>query len=499
MTLPLRWRNVPVLHVGTPGIGRTPLVPPVTPRNQALARQARRMSPPTTPYLATPATPAAAATTILKPQRTAAAIAVVCYIGLVANKAAAERLGLGRQLDISESTASPWQFVREAVIILLLAALTRSVIRSKRAAGGTTISTWTLFIAVFLALSTVAALIRADIPAAAVFTGLRFIYVALLALAIGHYSRTERQLLLTTLARWLMPFLAIEAWVALQQVLHGPATLGTTQLGARPWGTYASANNLGLAMLGILIVVMMARIRMRWHAVLVIGTLCLATGSRTAVLGFALACSGALVSHWRRRLVAVPFAVVGVYALYGWASSPAVSGRAGAGGQRFGTWAIAAESLDGTDWAFGNGIGVGTNSLVALVGTSNLSAAAISDSAFIAATLSLGLAGLALYLWAYLKLWRMVDYGHRFTILPMLGLALLTFNVLEVSPFNVLVAVAIGCSLPVPDESKVAMLRDGTTPRVPSTPTSMAHARLGGSGWNVGQGGAADQDRERPS
>jgi hypothetical protein len=139
-------------------------------------------------------------------------------------------------------------------------------------------------------------------------------------------------------------------------------------------------------------------------------------------------------------------ALLGLYAVYGWASSQQVSGRVISGEARLGTWETAWSSLSGWERLFGAGLGTGTNALVALVGYDAAGPAAVSDSAFVAAFLSLGLLGLAGYLAAYLVLWRVVAFEHRFALLPMLGLALVTFNAVEVSPFNVLVALTVGAA-----------------------------------------------------
>lgn len=388
---------------------------------------------------------------MLSPTSTAIAIAALCYMGLLASKAATDQLAAGRHLDITVATAGIWQYAREICIVILAGALLASVARHrKQLRQKMLVAIGPFFVAVFLTGMTVATVIRPAVPVAAVLAGLRVIYITAIALAIRHYSPEERSDLLRLLAKLLLPLLLIEAVLAYQQVRYGAPTLGRTQLGARPWGTYASANNLGLAMLGILVLLVAARIRWWWMWLLPIAAVCVATGSRTAVLGFALVCGGILVARWRNRITGFPFAVLAVYSVYTWASSAAVSGRAISGEARLKTWTMAQDSLHGFSYLFGNGVGTGTNSYVTMAGTAQVgSNAAITDSAFLAAMLSLGAVGLGLYIWSYMWLWRAVAFEQRIVLLPMLGITMLTFNAPEVAPFNLLMAVAIGCSLPV--------------------------------------------------
>jgi hypothetical protein len=129
-------------------------------------------------------------------------------------------------------------------------------------------------------------------------------------------------------------------------------------------------------------------------------------------------------------------------------SSRAISGRRIAGEARFGTWLDAWSTLDGPiEKFFGAGVGTGTNGTVALLGTRNIAGGGISDSTFMAALLGLGIVGLLTFIGAYVALWPAVRFDRRITLLPMVGLTALTFNVVEVSPFNILLAVALGCSM----------------------------------------------------
>jgi hypothetical protein len=367
--------------------------------------------------------------------------AVVCYIGLVANRDQTAGLAAGIRLDLTQATAGPWQLVREAVTLVILAMLLQ-------ASRGPALPRWAWLLGTLLAFEVLAMLLRAEIPAAAVVTGLRFAYVALIAVAVSRWNDEARTEMLRLLTLMLVPLLVVEAVIAFGQVLHGPTTLGATQLGARPWGTYASSNNLGLFALGVGALLCLTRIK-GWHAWLgLVGALCLATGSRTAVLGFCLMLAGLLAARWRRRLAFAPLAGLALYAVYTWASSEQVSGRVISGEARFGTWSAAWGTLDGFEKLLGAGVGAGSNTLVGLVGYGGVStAAAVSDSAFVAALLSLGLVGVAGYVAVYASLWHLVPFDRRLLLLPMLGLALVTFNAPEVSPFNLLMALAVGCSI----------------------------------------------------
>lgn len=398
-------------------------------------------------------------------------VAGVCYLGLVTNREQAAGLAAGVRLDLSQATSNPWQYVREAVTLALLGALVR---RRERRSVRLLAGRWVWLLGTLVALVALATLLRGDLPVGAVLTGLRFVYIAGVAVAVARLSPAERRTLLPRVAWLLVPLLLVEAVLAFGQVRQGPSTLGTTQLGFRPWGTYASSNNLGLFALGVGAVLAVTRIRWSRTWLAVVGATCLATGSRTAVLGFCLVVGGLLAAHWKRRLGFAPLAAVGLYVVYGWASSEQVSGRVIDGEARFETWRTAWSTLSGWERVFGAGIGSGTNSLVALTGYQ--SGANVSDSAFVAALLSLGVIGLAGYVAAYGALWRVVSFERRLILLPMLGLTLVSFNAPEVSPFNLLLAVVIGCSVQ-PDattaESPVVDA-DAREPRMSSSETAAA-------------------------
>jgi hypothetical protein len=378
----------------------------------------------------------------------ALAILTICYLGLIANREQTDRLASGLSIDLTAPTVSPAQIARDAILVAMVAWLAIAIpLHQGVHPAAVRISRPVVLAGIFVATSVTASLVRGT-DAITVAVGLRgTAAIALLAL-IRHYSAEDRSRLLRLVATGLIPFVLIEAAVAIHQVMVGPVTLGRTAFGARPWGTFASANNLGLAMLAAALFLGLARPR-GWRYVLVItaGT-CLLSGSRTAVLGSVLVIAGMAVARWRSRGAWVPTACVCLVGIYAAASSAAVSGRSIEGEARLAYWKSSLGMLDGpTDWLIGKGAGVASNALVGLRGTHGVTGPAISDSTLMATTLSFGMLGLAGLLIGFVAVTRLIGFERRFVLIPAVALAALTFNVPELSPFNVLVALAVGCSL----------------------------------------------------
>lgn len=385
------------------------------------------------------------------PRLVGLAVAAICYIGLVANQAYAEALAQGRWL-VDPEVAPPvtWQFLREGATLLLLLVLWLGCARIRRRDG----APWVVALPLLAALGVLAVLFARTLlfeqqTLTGAVTGLRLVYISLIALCIRYYDTDGRQQLLRALALGLTPLLLIETYLAGQQVLNAPPTVGATFLGARPWGTYFSPNNLGLAMLAFAIVVIMARRRYWRTLTAVAGLTCLATGSRTAIIGFVLVLVGAALAKFRSRWLLLPVLGAMAYAVYNFASSSAVSGRTIRGESRLETWsAVWSHLRTWPDRLFGAGVGAGSNAQSTLLGSAERAGFSITDSVWTGTVLSLGLLGVLVVAVVYAWLWGAVAFEYRFLILPALGLAALSFNVPEVAPFNLLVAVAIGCALP---------------------------------------------------
>jgi hypothetical protein len=400
---------------------------------------------------------------MVSPRVVAVSVVAICYLGLIANRGQADRLAAGLPLDLANPTVSAWQVARDGLLVIVVAALLFTLPRHQRTtAAETRIPPVALLSALFVAVASIATLLRHDSGILALAVGLRGVVVVILLVLVRHYGPEDRALLLRWIAIGVIPFVAVEAAIAYLQVTGGPATLGRTMFGSRPWGTFASSNNLGLAMLGCLTITVLARPRLWRLVVLVAAATCLLAGSRTAILGVILVLTGAIAARWRTRGAAMPLGLGLLFAVYSFASSAAVSGRTIDGEARFGNWQRISASIDGpASWLIGQGIGAGSNGVVGLQGTRGAAGSTISDSTIVATVLSFGLVGLTGLVIGFVALWRATAFDRRFVVLPMLLIAALSFNVPELSPFNVLIAVAAGSALP---PCKCGLLRERALP-----------------------------------
>lgn len=388
-------------------------------------------------------------TGLLSPKVAAFLIAAVVYVGLVANRDIAASLAAGNRLDLSESTAGVWQYVREGLTLILAGALALGATRHKGHYARPWAVSITLFgVLVFICFQFVRVFFDDSIPDVYAFLGLRFLYLASIIASVTCYSLEQRTVLLRCIAWWLVPILFIQAGIAFQQIVSGPAVLGTTSIGARPWGTYASSNNLGLALLGIFLILVLSRIRYWKFFCLIVAVFCYSTGSRSTILAIALVVAGVLLSRVRGRILLVPFGLVILAAAYFAVSSEGVSGREIQDEGRISVWAGALAAIDGpVELILGKGLGVGTNAVTVLVGKSGLSTPAVVDSTLVSVLLSLGIFGVFIFLGALAYAIRHMTFERRLIVLPALVLVGLTFNLPELSPINILGAVAIGTSL----------------------------------------------------
>lgn len=398
---------------------------------------------------------------------TAVLIIGVVYIGLVANQEIAAELAAGRRLDLSTATAGFWQVLREGVLLLLALYLLRNVAREKkRLIGKVTISPWVVLAAIYFIGQIARAFVDPEISDTVALLGLRFLYIASIAASLRYFDPTQRQTLVRVLARALIIFLLIEAGIAALQVLQGPPVLGTTLLGSRPWGTYASSNNLGLAVVGIAVVLAVSNVKWRGFWLVSCLAVAMATGSRTAILGVGLVFAGMMVARWKHRLLLVPIGAILFYAFYQFSSSQAVSGRIIDSEGRIDLWGTAFDSLNSVGSVlFGNGLGYASNAATSALGMNALvGSVTIADSTIVATVLSVGVVGLALFASALVTVIRHMEYERRFTVLGPLLLTAFSFSVAELSPLNILLAVAIGVSLKSPSDRTRDLLPGSAIP-----------------------------------
>ena len=377
-------------------------------------------------------------------------VAAVVFVGLIANQNVAELLSQGRRLDLSESTVSIWQFVREGLLVVLAGYLLLFVAREKRRrTGKVTVSPWVVLVLVFVGAQLVRALLDTDIPDTVALIGLRFLYVASIAASIRWFDPDQRAMLLRILARLLIVFFVIEATIAAGQIINGPSTLGVTVFGSRPWGTYASSNNLGLSFVGIALILALSRVKWRWFWLIACAGMTLTTGSRTAILSVLLIFVGMAVAHWKHRLLLVPIGAIGFYAVYILTSTQAVSGRNIDEEGRLDLWASSLAVLDGPGtFIFGQGLGYASNAATTALGKLSLTGSVVvSDSTIVATMLSMGLLGVVIFAAAFITAAARTEYARRYMVFGPLLLIAFSFNVAELSPVNVLLAVAVGVSL----------------------------------------------------
>ena len=315
--------------------------------------------------------------------------------------------------------------------------------------GRVTFSPWVFLILIVVAFQMLRALFDPDIPDNVAVLGLRFLYLASIVASIRWFDTEQRTVLVNNLARILVVFLLIEVVIAMQQIVNGPATLGTTAFGARPWGTFSSPNNLGLALLGVALILVMSTIRYRWVWIFVAVGMTFAVGSRTAILAAVVLLAAVVSAKWRRRGLLIPVAAIALVALYQFTTSEAVSGRVIDGEARLDVWGAALSQLTtAAEWLFGLGLGYGSNAAATALGTANLTASvAYSDSMLVSMVLSQGFVGLALLVAAFITVAVRLQFDRRFIILAPLLIAGFSFNVTELSPINILAAVAIGVSM----------------------------------------------------
>lgn len=379
------------------------------------------------------------------PRALSAVITAVIYLSLISDIPTVTRLWSGQSASIGDFAATPIQYARQAVLflatlVLAIQWLQRSTVKLSRAV---------LLYVIFIAVEAARALLDSGGLVNVAF-GLRVPSLLVIGLAFSVIPPDYRLRCVGWMCRALFPLLLIEAGIAVVQLLWAPPTVGESALGARPWGTFASPDNLGLYALGyLLLLVQGARIapRVVYPGCVIALLLCVTTGSRTAILGGLLILGGVILGRLRLRLLLIPLAIVALVTTGIVASTPAVSGRAIEGEGRFDIWADAFLQLSSPfEWFFGAGFGAGSNAATVVAGA-QAAASNIVDSAFVAVVLSTGLLGMAFFAYGGVQALRAMPSAARWTIAPALLLACSAFNVPDVSPINLLAAAAIGLAI----------------------------------------------------
>jgi hypothetical protein len=289
------------------------------------------------------------------------------------------------------------------------------------------------------------------LPGVLLFTGWRFLVLAVLFNVLNRLPREELAILIAKIERWCRPFFMLQLLSGVYEIRLAPQVFGATSFGGRAFGLFTSPNNLGLAVVGFLVLRWILGRRSWFDIALVV--LGIATGSRTTVLCLlALIVLASCLRLRGRGLLYYPFILIG-YVVYKVASSAAVSGRViddSQGRQRL--WFDIVKSLSPRELIFGQGVGLGSNATQTVYGT-NASAlgAKITDGLLISVTISFGFVGIAWTLFIIQRLISGSDERGRFVVLPVVLLGCLTFNLAELAPENLFLLMALCIARQVPD------------------------------------------------
>jgi hypothetical protein len=339
--------------------------------------------------------------------------------------------------------ASPWHYLREALFGSLLGTLAWGMWRQKRHSGNVSVSPWTLLFVLGMLAAAVRTLLSGYGPEYLLY-GARPVAFVLVVGALRCYPWEAATTILRQIAAACVPLLLAEVVLAVHQLASSPPFFGATAFGTRPWGTFSAPNNLAVALLGLLLLFVVTRIRWWWAWSAICMVSISVTGTRTALVGMFILFAPLVTHRLRNGLMLIPAGLLlGPLLLY-IVSSEEVSGRQIEGENRFGNWAEILGDLSYVELLVGRALGVGTNA--AFLADRERFDVPVSDSQLIAQITSLGLVGLVAMLLAAVRLWRISSATGRAYVFPMLTLNALVFNVAEYYPLNLLLALAAGVS-----------------------------------------------------
>lgn len=251
--------------------------------------------------------------------------------------------------------------------------------------------------------------------------------------------------LLGRFARYLRWFVLVEGGLAVAQALFAPPLHGVSPLGgSRAFGTFVAPNQFGVTMATCALVFAMAG-RVETHKWLYLsGALTLLSGSRTAILGFALVLGFRAYIKWppRQRWIVVLAAPVLAVAALSLASTKAISGReidlAEEG--RLVLWAdlLSQQIQSAPDLLFGWGLGLGSSTVFTLFGADAFPGQFVPDSLYVFLLSSFGIIGLVFYLAVVFATACRSAHRHRALFFGFLLAAGSSFNPFEYFPQNAL-------------------------------------------------------------
>lgn len=382
---------------------------------------------------------------IVRPRLLAGLALTVAWANLATNWQVVTALMAGSREVLDATRDGRIRLAREAVVALLAVLLVNAAAEHKRREhGGFDASPAAVLLGVLLAFEAARTVLSGD-PPELVVIGLRAVPLLLIAACLPHYSPAALGEVLDRVARGVRWFLLAQAALVVYQVTSTPQTFGRTFAGSRAYGSFPAPNNLGMAVIAVM-VLLVARKPRGWR---VLAWLCVAlavtTGSRTALLGVLLvAASGPASRLPAKALLAYPAGLLlaGLGLVF---SGSTFSGRQISGEGRFDQWLRLVDQAHGPmDWLFGLGVGAGSNAAA----TTGQDVTGVSDSTLVATFLSFGALGVAALVAGVVKVATRGDGPLNLRYLPAVLLAGMSFNVPEISPLNIVAVLFIGAAMP---------------------------------------------------
>lgn len=337
------------------------------------------------------------------------------------------------------------QYVREACLIVLTMLLVNHMAVRKRAVvGRVTIGIGVTLVTVVVTLLVVRSVFN-GVPTEIIVFGLRALLYPLIFISLRWMTVHDARDLLYNVARYAKPLVLIEGGVALYQSQTAAGIFGATFLGVRPWGTMATPNALAATMVAFALLFAVAKPKRWWLWLAATLFVAFLSGSRTGTLGVVLIVGALIAYRIPYRALFYPFAALVVVAFLFLFSSVSFSGREIEQEGRFDQWLYIFELLPAEAKIFGLGVGVGSNASISLYGKDALSGV-VADSQIVASYLSFGVLGIVVMAWCVVALWRRSTHRNKILIVPVIMLLGLVYNIAEVSPANVLLALVAGAA-----------------------------------------------------
>ncbi|WP_079708630.1 O-antigen ligase family protein [Paraliobacillus ryukyuensis] len=296
------------------------------------------------------------------------------------------------------------------------------------------------FVSLYLFIEIIAMLYK-GYPVTVPLSGLRvFQYVPILYVAyiIGKENEIEYY---EKFVKFLKLFIFAQIVLGIYQVYNAPPIYGTTFLGARPFGTFSSPNIYGLALTSCALIISFSKIKknQKWAFFAIFGAFL--SGSRAAFIAAAMIL---LYKLWVKfenkvKLMILTFAPIVGIGLYFTVRSKAISGRTIEGEPRLQVWDKVLDNVNSfTDFLFGWGMGLGSNTVNTLFGYAHFKGQFVSDSTFVFIFSSFGIIGVFLYI---ISLVATLAYSkNKFTLLFVTFVVFYSniFIIWETFPANVL-------------------------------------------------------------